>query len=83
MEFSRWQNSLVVFIMLEAVIAGASFVLPEKEILHNKVAVVSVDQNKIDLQPKYVPPKKLENLPEIIKAVYATGYSAGSKKYLD
>jgi len=29
------------------------------------------------------PPQKLENPPEIAKAVYVTGYSAGSKKYLD
>ena len=29
------------------------------------------------------PPEKLSNPPEIIKAVYVTGWSAGSKKYLD
>jgi hypothetical protein len=33
--------------------------------------------------PQYTPPQKLENPPEIIKAVYVTGYAAGNKKYLD
>lgn len=31
----------------------------------------------------YVPPQKLANPPEVVKAVYVTGYSAGSQKYLN
>src|SRR3989344_1129380 len=34
------------------------------------------------LPVKYIP-KKLENPPTVIRAVYVTGWSAGSKKYID
>lgn len=46
-----------------------------------------IDDNKVQELPQLLPPppppEKLSNPPEIIKAVYVTGYSAGTKSYLN
>jgi len=53
------------------------------EVLHKlSFGVINVsDVPLAELAP--LPPKKLSNPPEIIKAVYVTGWSAGSSKYLN
>ena len=66
--------------------AGVSFALQDKTYFNNQVAAVSnnlatIINTDIPLPPP--PPKKLSNPPETIRAVYVTGYSAGSKKYLN
>ncbi len=85
MEFSRWKNFFVVFITLEILAVGFSFVLNDTNYFADKVAAVS---KKIPVVTNAVPgainmPQKLANPPKIIKAVFVTGYSAGSKKYLN
>jgi len=71
---------------VEILATGFSFVLNYTDYLSNKSAVVSSDvavaiSTSTPLPPP--PPEKLINPPEIIKAVYVTGYSAGSRKYLN
>ncbi len=92
MKFFRYRD---IFIVLGAVVVlavGVFFVLQYKNIFtEQSVPVVastdSNDASTVLIVPQIPspppPPQKLSNPPEIIKAVYMTGYSAGSKKYLD
>ena len=69
--------------MLAAILtAGVSFALRNKNYL--ATASVSSGLSSISNIPDnvIVPPQKLSNPPQIVKAVYVTAYSAGSKKYL-
>ena len=84
MKFYRWENFLIVFIMLEVLAVGISFILNGSNYFIGRIAVVSNNSVSAgNIVPAYAPPQKLNNPPEIVKAVYVTGYSAGSKKYLD
>jgi len=69
--------------MVQVLAVGVSFVLNDENNFNNQLASISDSIEVIDNTPKYIPPQKLSNPPEIIKAVYVTGYSAGSKKYLN
>ena len=74
---------MVFFITLVFLSAGRSFLLKDNYFhiqataASGNLAVVKNDH------PVSVPQLKLSNPPEIVKAVYVTGYSAGSNKYLD
>ena len=82
-------GAIVVFI------AGGFFIFQYQNIFSGKTlpVVASTNTNQASTVVAVVsepptptpvpPPQKLANPPEIIKAVYVTGYSAGSKKYLD
>ncbi len=92
MEFFRYRD---IFIVLGAVVvlaAGVFFVLQYQTIFAGQTPPVVTSTNtsqastiigepQIPSPPP--PPQKLNNPPEIIKGIYVTGYSAGSKKYLD
>ena len=86
MEFSIWKNLLVVLIMMAISTTGVSFVLQNKTYVADEVASVS-NSLAVEVSPSIPlpppPPQKLSNPPKIIKSVYVTAYSAGSKKYLD
>ena len=84
MEFYKWENILVILIMLAILTAGISFALQSKNNFINKslksqnnILIAKVNLNAT------LPPQKLSNPPEIVKAVYVTGYSAGTKKYIN
>ena len=83
MEFSRRNNLFVVLVMLSILTTGVLFALQDKPVKQIIAAIsdnpVKPDNSQINLP---LPPQKLANPPEIIKAVYVTGYSAGNKKYL-
>ena len=86
MKFSLAEKILVALAVVLAVMTGASFFLQDIKILFAgyKVVAPSISLSAADISvTKYVPPQKLSNPPAIIKAVYVTGYSAGSKKYLN
>lgn len=84
MGFSKSINVFVVLIMVAILTAGATFVLNEATAVFdsqsNVLSAMSQLQNNVKIIP---PPQKLSNPPEIIKAVYVTGYSAGAKSYLN
>jgi hypothetical protein len=84
MNFSRWKNFLVVFVALEFLAIGAYFVVTENKNFTNQSAAVSDGLDAVkDVTIPEVVSLKLKNPPEIIKGIYVTGYSAGSKKYLE
>jgi len=84
MEFSRWKNFLVVFIAFELLATGAYFVTENNNDFSSQTAALSENIVAVEnSQPVVVMPPKLKNPPEIIKAIYVSGYSAGSKKYLE
>lgn len=66
--------------MTDILISGVYFVLENKKVeaSQNDVAVETKD-----LKADYTPPQKLATPPQVVKAVYVTGYSAGTKKYLN
>lgn len=71
--------------MLLILTAGLYFVVESKK--SSVVATAGAVQTSAEIIPSVlptpVPAKKLSNPPEIIKAVYMTGYSASSKSYLN
>jgi len=76
MVFSRLRTFFVVIIVLEVLTIGV-FLTLNNGIFVKQAVVSNIPSN---------PPngsQKLSNPPEIVKAVYVTGYSAGSKKYLN
>lgn len=83
MGFSKTGNFLVVLIMIATLTTIVSFVV--KDMNRAPIQVASVLDNVVEIvvPQTYIPPKKLSNPPEIIKAVYVTANSAGSKSYLD
>ncbi|MFA6190419.1 MAG: putative glycoside hydrolase [Candidatus Staskawiczbacteria bacterium] len=84
MEFSRWKIFLVAFMVLEILAVDFSLILNNNSNFSDQVAAVSESIKTVSSNAfKYTPPQKLSNPPEIIKAIYVTGYSAGSKKYLN
>jgi len=94
MEFSRRKNLFVILIMTAILTSGISFALQDKTYFADQKAIISNNQSNIltgAINPNILSPSTppeprgipLSNPPEIIKAVYVTGYSAGNKKYLD
>ncbi len=94
MGFSRIGNLFVVLVMTAVLSSGiflvlqpANFSEPEQvaavSIVQNSVAkeAIGIDDLAIPLPPPL--PQKLSNPPEVIKAVYVTGWSAGVRKYLN
>ena len=81
MRFFSWQNILISLAVASLIIAGGFFALSVSEHVIAPTAAVSIDIK--NNESVYVPPQKLNNPPEIVKAIYVTGYSAGSSKYLD
>ena len=86
MQVSRWDNFLVVSVMLFVLVTGTSFVL-DKDDFSQQAAISGslpiVAENILTDFTPYIPPKKLSNPPSVINAVYVTGYSAGAKSYLN
>jgi hypothetical protein len=77
MAFSRVKILVGVLIIISIFAIGDFYVLFYQNIFSRKVIVVSAISSK----PTSSFPQKLNNPPEIIKAVYVTGYSAGTKSY--
>ena len=94
MQFSKRENILVVLVIIAVLAGGIVFVLHEKQSLvaksSDKTAVVAGIESS-DLQVATIlptptpipPPQKLSNPPTIIRSIYVTGNSAGSKSYLN
>ncbi|MCX6721152.1 MAG: hypothetical protein NT026_00935 [Candidatus Staskawiczbacteria bacterium] len=85
-------NLFIVLIMTAVLAIGVSFSLETSDKISASPKAVSAAQEKVaakidfkTLEPPAPPahPEKLSNPPEIVKAVYVTGYSAGSKNYLN
>jgi len=92
MEFSRWKNFFVILFMMTILTIGAYFALQNKDNFNNHPKALgdqsNISNTAVAVVNTSIPlsqplPQKLSNPPEIIKAIYVTGYSAGSKKYLD
>ena len=95
--FSKEQFFFFIFIAISVLIIGGVLFGINSNIFHYRdrnientlalsaTAIISAFPSPSpDPTPTPIPPpQKLENPPEIAKAVYVTGYSAGSKKYLD
>ncbi len=84
--FSKWRNLSVVVIMLEILTAGITFSLNGNNNFVRQTAAVSSSLPAVVMSTAPAvppPPQKLSNPPQIINAVYVTGYSAGSKNYLN
>jgi len=82
MELSRREKILIALLTIAIILAVVFLVFYIKNYLVKRVVIIS-DSPAVVSSNVYLPPEKLKNPPEIIKAIYVTGYSAGSKKYLD
>ena len=92
MYFSRKQNLYVVLFLTAVLVTGFSFVLtPTESAEINLASAANGAQKNIPVANEQtnpvpiveIPPEKLSDPPKIIKAVYVTGWSAGSKSYLN
>jgi len=87
MKFSRFQNLLIVLAFSTFIVGGISFAFEDTGVSgFNQVASFVKEQIVFSpeiFQPKIIFPEKLANPPEVVRAVYVTGWSAGSKKYLN
>ena len=90
MEFSRFANFLVASFMMAVFIAGFSFTLKADNfyVLSQPASVATVQisiivEEPVPIAPVEILPEKLASPPEIIKAAYVTGWSAGNKSYLN
>ncbi len=89
MNFSWLKYVAVALLFLALLFAGGIFILAKNKTLFFKPvavlgAIKSVGQSTVKNLPLPPPPaQKLINPPAVIKAVYVTGYSASSKKYLE
>ena len=81
MQFSRWKNILVVFVIAMVFIASIFFVLNKTQEVPATILPAETVASTVPQVP--LPPQKLANPPEIIKAIYMTGNSAGRKAYLN
>jgi hypothetical protein len=73
--------------MTAVLITGVAFALKAQNFYALRASAVTENQANASLQANLPlpppPPQKLTNPPEIIKAVYVTGYSASTKYYLN
>jgi len=84
MGFSK--RSILLILLAVAMLFAAAFLLILQYKIRFADSVVPMSKNivaSVTLEKVVPPPQKLVNPPEIVKAVYVTGYSAGSKKYLN
>lgn len=86
MDFFRRRDIFIMPIAAVILIAGVFFAfyarnyfVRQPAVVLDSLATATADSNVPLLPP---PPQKLSNPPEIIKAVYVTGYSAGTQRYL-
>jgi len=85
MEFYRKGNSFLILLFSLFFLSAVLFELQLQQLISRKFLILNnqtVFLKKAPLVPAYEPPKKLANPPEIIRAVYVTGWSAGNQKYL-
>ncbi|MEI7425211.1 MAG: putative glycoside hydrolase, partial [Candidatus Staskawiczbacteria bacterium] len=81
---SKKEYILIVLLVIVIIFAGVSFFIQDENYFNiNKIIISNSVVTSEPKTPIYIPPKKLDNPPKIVKAVYVTGYSAGSKKYLE
>lgn len=80
MKFHRWQIFFILLGLAIILFAGVVFVAQNLSV---KPPLAAVNFPPASIVPVYVPPQKLANPPAIIKSVYVTGYSAGTKSYLN
>jgi hypothetical protein len=87
MKLYKIENLFVVLMVVTILSVSVAFVLRSEDSIKQAAAISAIPAVTATAQVApadvYVPPQKLSNPPEIIKAVYVTGYSAGSQKYLD
>jgi hypothetical protein len=85
MKFSRWKNFFIVLMMVTILAVGVAFVLSiaNKPVVSDNSTAITSEKNISTVPVPTPPPQKLSNPPTIIKAVYVTGYSAGSRRYID
>ncbi len=86
MELYRKGNFFLILLFLLFFLCTVLFELQFQQFISQKFLVLNnqtVPLKKAPLAPAYEFPKKLANPPEVIKAIYVTGWSAGTKKYLD
>jgi len=88
MNFSITKNIFVVLSMMTFLLAGMFFVLSKSEIKNNKnfsnqiASLLYVTEKSVTEKIEEIDfSKKIENPPEIINAVYVSGWSAGSNSY--
>ena len=83
MEFPKWQNFFVVLTMTAVLTSGTAFILQNSKTStansYKNILAASTEAQDDTIPP---PQQKLSNPPEIVKAVYVTGYSAGAKSYI-
>ena len=89
MEFSRTRNIFIALITLAIFTTGAYLAFQKGETsvfdqsslssVQKDILAATTSANQLIIPP----PQKLSNPPEIVKAVYVTGYSAGTKSYLN
>ena len=86
MEFYRKGNSFLILLFVLFFLSAVLFELQFQQFISRKFLVLNnqtISPEKAPLLHAYEPPKKLANPPEIIKAVYVTGWSAGRAEYLN
>jgi hypothetical protein len=94
MQFPSWKIFLIVSAILLVLIACVYFIFLKGNFFNSEkvsTEAVSAKTNSADASTKNEKniletepvPQKLQNPPEIIKAVFVTGYSAGSKNYFN
>lgn len=78
------ENIIILLLAITVATTATAFVLQfvQDSFSGQQISVLS-NLASIPAAKIYIPPQKLSNPPEIIKGIYVTGYSAGSKKYLD
>ena len=80
MQFNLAEKIIIALAIIAVLITGAFLVLHKNTV---PVVIKSDTASANSIAPVIPPPQKLSNPPEIVKAVFATGYSAGSKGYLN
>ncbi len=87
MEFFRKRDLFVIFLAIIFLIAVSVFFVQGTGSTQTLVFTEIEEKSVLHTEPEppLSPPSptKLENPPEIVRAVYLTGWSAGSKKYLN
>ena len=84
MELAKWHIFSIVLTAAVVLAAGCFFVFNHNNVPNKKTIVASDALAEVkNADPISIPPQKLINPPAIIKAVYVTGYSAGTKSYLN
>ena len=82
MKFPLWQNILVTLVVAVVLVAGICFALKSEGAKNNILLSSTLKNNSQNSSNTTAQLEKLKNYPEVIKAVYVTGYSAGTKTYL-